>query len=91
MMRLRLVHRLSLLLVTLTALCILALAALVAWNLRSGFGQYLAERDKRDLQQLATFIGERLEDSGNSNALADGSLRLRPLLKPIQTSVRGVE
>ena len=84
MMRLRLVHRLSLLLVTLTALCILALAALVAWNLRSGFGQYLAERDKRDLQQLATFIGERLEDSGNSNALADGSLRLRPLLQEFQ-------
>ena len=81
MIRLRLLHRLSLVLVALTTLCIVAMATLVAWNLRNGFSAFLAERDKQELQEFAEHVSARVEATGNADALTQGDLRLLPLLR----------
>ena len=81
MIRLRLIHRFSLLLVALTTLCIVAMATLMAWNLRNGFSAFLAERDHQDLQEFADHVSARVEASGNADALNQGDLRLLPLLR----------
>jgi hypothetical protein len=60
MIRLRLLHRLSLVLVALTTLCIVAMGTLVAWNLRNGFSAFLAERDKQELQEFAEHVSARV-------------------------------
>ena len=81
MIRLRLVHRLSLLLVLLTTLCIVAMAVLMAWNLRNGFSAFLVERDQQDLQQLADHVSARVEATGNAESLTQGELRFGLLLR----------
>ena len=83
MIRLRLVHRLSLLLVSLTTLCIIAMAMLIAWNLRNGFGAFLAERDRQDLQEFADRLGSRLEANGTADVLRQGDLPAQHLLRDL--------
>lgn len=51
-MRLRLVHQLSLLLSAIVVLVVLAMAALLGWNLRAGFADYLREQDAQVLDRL---------------------------------------
>jgi two-component system sensor histidine kinase BaeS len=50
--RLRLVHQLSLLVLVTTALAVLAMAGVVAWNLRTGFSDYLRAQDGQMLDRL---------------------------------------
>ena len=49
-MRLRLAHTLSLALLAFAAMAVLALGGLTAWNLRDGFGNYLAHREVQHLE-----------------------------------------
>ena len=51
-MRLRLVHTLSLCLVAAVAASVLAMGVVMAWNLRQGFGDYLAARDTAERAEL---------------------------------------
>jgi two-component system sensor histidine kinase BaeS len=79
-MRLRLVHTLSLLLLGVILAAVLAFGGMLAWNLRSGFNDYMAARDSERLQQFATLIAEHLQKSSGLEALTDGGLELRKLL-----------
>lgn len=51
-MRLRLVHQISLLLLATVVVAVLAMAGVVAWNLRAGFVDYLRAQDARQLDRL---------------------------------------
>ena len=63
-MRLRIVHQLSLLLVGSVLLSVAAVGGLVAWNLRTGFSDYLRSRDAQQLERFAQVVADR----GNWNA-----------------------
>ena len=63
-MRLRLVHTLSLLLLAVILAAVLAFGGLLAWNLRSGFNDYLSARDTERLEQFATLLAEHAQGSG---------------------------
>ena len=58
-MRLRIVHQLSLLLAGIALLSTAAVGALVAWNLRTGFSDYLQARDVQQLERFAQVVAER--------------------------------
>jgi len=79
-MRLRLVHTLSLLLLGVILAAVLAFGGMLAWNLRSGFNDYMAARDTERLEQFATLLAEYLKRSGNSEGLKDGDIDLREVL-----------
>ena len=71
-MRLRLAHQLALLQAGTVAVALAAVAALVSWNLRSGFDDYLREQDRERLDQFVHFAGRQVEQRGLD------SLRGRP-------------
>jgi hypothetical protein len=60
-MRLRLVHTLSLLLISVVLIAVLAMGVVAAWNLNSGFADYLAERDAERLERFAALAVEVIE------------------------------
>ena len=62
-MRLRLVHKLSLLMLSLVLVAVLALGGLTAWNLRHGFGEYLAAREVVHLEAFKDFLEAQLNSS----------------------------
>ena len=79
-MRLRLVHALSLLLLGVILAAVLAFGGLLAWNLRSGFNEYMAARDAERLEQFAALIAEHLQRPGGLAELTNGGIELRTLL-----------
>ncbi len=79
-MRLRLVHTLSLLLLGVILAAVLAFGGMLAWNLRSGFNDYMAARDAERLEQFATLIAEHLQRSSGLAAFRNGGIELRELL-----------
>jgi len=79
-MRLRLVHTLSLLLLGVILTAVLAFGGMLAWNLRSGFNDYMAARDTERLEQFAALLAEHLQYSGGMEALRNGGIDLRDLL-----------
>ena len=58
-MRIRLVHQLSLLLLATVVLAVGAMAAVVAWNLRAGFSDYLRAQDAQMLDRMLV-LAERV-------------------------------
>jgi two-component system, OmpR family, sensor histidine kinase BaeS len=80
-MRLRLVHTLSLILVVTVLLAVLAMGAVTAWNLKSGFTDYLAARDVERLEQFAALTSEIIVQSGGLAALQQRSPDMRELLE----------
>jgi two-component system sensor histidine kinase BaeS len=79
-MRLRLVHTLSLTLLAFTGLAVLALGGLTAWNLRMGFGNYLAARDVVQLERFVGVVEAAAAHSGGLPALQQGRLDMRALM-----------
>ncbi|MGL4575531.1 MAG: ATP-binding protein [Burkholderiaceae bacterium] len=79
-MRLRLIHTLSLLLLSAVLVAVLAMAAVAAWNLNSGFADYLEARDIERLEQFATLAAELVEQAGGLAALRQRSPNMRELL-----------
>lgn len=69
-MRLHLVHQLTALLVAAVLLAVLLLSLAVAWNLRTGFSDYLRTRDQAELDRLAQKVAQLHADD-------PGLLRLR--------------
>ncbi|MCX7256127.1 MAG: ATP-binding protein [Polaromonas sp.] len=55
-MRLRIAHQLSLLLAAAVVLAVLAVGGLSMWNLRSGFIDYLRQRDEEQLTRLMQLV-----------------------------------
>jgi two-component system sensor histidine kinase BaeS len=80
-MRLRLVHTLSLLLLGVILAAVLAFGGLLAWNLRSGFNDYMAARDTERLEQFAALIAEHVQRSGGLEAFRNGRIDLRSLFE----------
>ena len=54
-MRLRIAHQLSLLLTAAVVLAVLAVGGVSLWSLRSGFGDYLRQRDEEQLTRFILF------------------------------------
>jgi two-component system, OmpR family, sensor histidine kinase BaeS len=79
-MRLRVVHTLSLLLLSAVLLAVLAMAAVTAWNLRKGFADYLAARDVERLEQFADLVAQAAARAGGADALLQQRLSMRELL-----------
>jgi two-component system, OmpR family, sensor histidine kinase BaeS len=79
-MRLRLIHTLSLILVLAVLLTVLAMGAVMAWNLKNGFTDYLAARDIERLEQFAALASEVIVDSGGLTALQRRSPNMSELL-----------
>ncbi len=79
-MRIRLVHTLSLLLLTAVLLAVLSMGGLMAWNLRNGFSDYLAARDTERIDRFAEFLAQKVEQAGGIRALQDSGLGGRELL-----------
>jgi len=79
-MRIRLVHTLSLLLLTAVLLAVLSMGGLMAWNLRNGFSDYLAARDTERIDRFAEFLAQKVEQAGGIRALQDSGLDGRELL-----------
>ncbi|MGE0330042.1 MAG: ATP-binding protein [Ramlibacter sp.] len=61
-MRLRIVHQLSLLLVATVLLSVMAIGGFVAWNLKTGFSDYLRARDREHLERFAGLVAARARD-----------------------------
>jgi two-component system sensor histidine kinase BaeS len=59
--RLRIVHQLALLLAGIALLSTAAVGALVAWNLRAGFSDYLKSRDQQQLERFAQVVADRAD------------------------------
>lgn len=79
-LRLSLVHQTVLLLVTAVLLAVSALAGLVAWNLRSGFSDYLRLQDEAWLERLASAAASAVAREGLV-VLSGPPGALRPLLE----------
>jgi two-component system, OmpR family, sensor histidine kinase BaeS len=79
-MRLRLVHTLSLLLISAVLIAVLAMGAVMAWNLKSGFADYLQARDVERLEKFAAIVADAAEQAGNIEALRQRTPNLRELL-----------
>jgi len=79
-MRIRLVHTLSLLLLTAVLLAVLSMGGLMAWNLRNGFSDYLAVRDAERVDRFVEFLAQKVEQAGGIRALQDSGLDGRELL-----------
>ncbi|MCV2369409.1 ATP-binding protein [Roseateles oligotrophus] len=78
-MNFRLVHQLSLLVLVSTALAVLAMAGVVAWNLRAGFSDYLRAQDGQMLDRLMVLAEQDLSQRRSR----DGVLpeRWQPVLR----------
>jgi two-component system, OmpR family, sensor histidine kinase BaeS len=79
-MRLRLVHTLSLLLLSAVLLAVVAMAGVTAWNLGQGFADYLAARDIERLEKFADMVAEAADKAGGASALVEQRLSMRELL-----------
>ena len=66
--RIRLVHQLSLLLLATVVLAVVAMSAVVAWNLRAGFSDYLRAQDAQMLDRLRVLAERDLAQGGGPGA-----------------------
>ena len=89
-MRFRLAQSLSLLLLGAVLLSVAGMGAVVTWNLRNGFSDYLQARDAELLERFARVIGERAEQAGGMAALRATGTNLQELLREAgATDLRG--
>lgn len=72
-MHLRLVHTLSLLLLSAVLLAVLAMGTVTAWKLKNGFSDYLETRDIEQLEQFAALVTGTAEQAGSLAALQQGT------------------
>jgi hypothetical protein len=80
-MQLRLVHTLSLLLLGVILAAVLAFGGMLAWNLRSGFNDYLVARDIERLEQFGSLVAERVQRSGGLEPFKNSGVDLHELLE----------
>jgi len=88
-MRLRLVHTLALTLLAFTGVAVLALGGLMAWQLRNGFGEYLAARDVQHFERFVGIVEARLGRGGGASDLIAGRIDMRGLLDELNPRPAG--
>ncbi len=79
-MRLRLVHTLSLLLISAVLVAVLSMGAVMAWNLKNGFADYLQARDAEQLEKFAALVADAAEQAGGVAEIRQRGTTLRDLL-----------
>lgn len=87
-MRLRLAHTLLLTLLGFTGVAVLVLGGLTAWQLRHGFGEYLAARDVQHFERFVGIVEARLAREGTS-ALMAGQVEMGGLLDELAPRPEG--
>jgi two-component system, OmpR family, sensor histidine kinase BaeS len=78
--RLRIVHQLSLLLSFAALLAVVAVSVGVAWNLRSGFSDYLQIRDQTELDRLTRRVSLLYADDSTLSRLRNSPEAMRNLI-----------
>lgn len=78
-MKLKLFHKLFLLVAVTALVAALAMASVMAWNLSRGFAGYLEARDVEMIDAYAGVISQQLEERGGTEALKAGQLTLKSL------------
>ncbi len=86
-MRLRLVHTLSILLLSAVVIAVFSMAAVTAWNLKNGFADYLRARDVERLEKFAALVGDAAQQAGGIEALRLRSPNMRQLLDQFADSL----
>jgi two-component system sensor histidine kinase BaeS len=80
LMRVRLIHTVSLLLVSWAFLAVLAMGAVNVWNLRNGFLDYMLNRDTATLDELAADLSVIATKAGGFEKLAATNMPLREIV-----------
>ena len=78
--RLRIAHQLSLLMTGAVVLAVLGVGALSLWNLRSGFNDYLQQRDEEQLTRLVTLVERRAAADPSMDWLRHNHEAMRELM-----------
>lgn len=78
-MKLKLFHKLFLLIAVTALVASLAMALVMAWNLSRGFSGYLESRDIETLEEHTELISRELEGRGGVKALESGDFSLEEL------------
>jgi two-component system sensor histidine kinase BaeS len=86
--RLRIAHQLSLLMTGAVLLAVLGVGALSLWSLRSGFHDYLQQRDEEQLTRLVKLVERRAAADPSMNWLRNDREAMRELMDEL--SGRGV-
>ncbi|MBY0467006.1 MAG: HAMP domain-containing protein, partial [Burkholderiales bacterium] len=68
-MHLKIAHQLSLLLAAIVVLAVVSVGGLTVWNLRSGFNDYLRQRDDEQLMRLVKLVERRAASDPQLNWL----------------------
>ena len=78
-MKLKLFHKLFLLVAGTALVAALAMALVMAWNLSRGFAGYLEARDVEMIDAFTGVISQQLQEQGGLEALESGQLTLKSL------------
>ncbi|WP_417594510.1 ATP-binding protein [Parasphingorhabdus sp.] len=78
-MKLKLFHKLFLLVAVTALIASLAMATVMAWNLNRGFADYLDARDAETLDAYVDLISQNLDEQGGVEALESGQVTLQSL------------
>lgn len=78
--RFRIAHQLSLLMAGAVVLAVLGVGALSVWSLRSGFNDYLQQRDEEQLTRLAKLVERRAMVDPSMAWLSDDREAMRELM-----------
>lgn len=82
-MRLRLVHSLSLVLLSAVVVSVVAMGGFTAWNLRQGFAAYVQSRDVQRLETFVRVVNEALDAGGGPGVLDEARLPMRSLVDEV--------
>jgi two-component system sensor histidine kinase BaeS len=82
-MRLRLVHSLSLALLSAVVVSVVAMGGFTAWNLRQGFAAYVQSRDVQRLESFVRVVIEALDAGGDAGVLTEGRTPMRSLVDEV--------
>ena len=82
-MRLRLVHSLSLALLSAVVVSVVAMGGFTAWNLRQGFAAYVQSRDVQRLETFVRVVTEALDAGGDAGVLTEGRTPMRSLVDEV--------
>ncbi len=80
LMRLRLVHTLSLWLLAAVGASVLAMGGVSAWHLGQGFGTYLQARDLERLDKFVLVVADSVREAGGITALQERRVTMPMLL-----------
>lgn len=79
-MQFKIVHQLTLMLVAAVVSAVIAVGAMVIWNLNGGFADYIRERDNQQLQRFASLVSEQAKEDPSLERLQGSFNAMRHLM-----------